>query len=184
MASSTQSARIVRSFALSIVVLAAVRADTIMIPEGSITVTSSVTSVGPLFQYDYTVADGTGLLAVLDIDITPGIGISGITAPGGPAAFATAYDSGLGLVSFLENGAVFTSTPEAGFIFDSTVAPGASSFGVTLFDGTTASGNVQAPVIVPEPSGLALCALGLAAIFFSRKSYSLLALVRSHYPSS
>jgi len=155
-----------------------------MLPEGSITVTSTVTSVGPLFQYDYTVSDGTGLLAVLDIDVTPGIVISGLTGPGGASDFATAYDPVLRLVSFLENGAVFTATPESGFIFDSSVSPSASNFGVTLFDGTTGSGNVQAPVIVPEPSALALCVLGLATVLFWRKTCSLLLSARSHFPNN
>jgi hypothetical protein len=180
--SSTRTARIVRSLVLSTLALAIARADTILVPEGAISVTSNVSSLGPLFQYNYTVADGTGQLAVLDIVVTPGIAISGLTGPGGAADFATAYDPVLGLVSFLENGAVFTATPESGFIFDSSIAPSASNFGVTLFDGTTGSGNVQAPVIVPEPSALALCALGFAAVLFRRKARLLLALYKIPLP--
>jgi hypothetical protein len=168
--SPTRTVRIARSFALSMIVLAIGRADTINPPEGTITVTSTVNPIGLLFQYNYTVSDGTGQLAVLDIAVTPGIAISGLTAPGGAAAFTTAYDSVLGLVSFIENGAVFTSTPESGFIFDSWVAPSASTFGATLFDGTTGSGHVQGPVIVPEPSSLTLCAFSLAALLFWRKT--------------
>jgi hypothetical protein len=145
-------------------------AGTINIPEGTITVTDVVTPIGPLFQYDYTVSDGTGQLAVLDIAVTPGQSITGLTGPGGPTDFETAYDSVLGLVSFLENDAVFTSTPESGFIFDSPVGPESSSFDVTLFDGTTGTGSVQAPVgSVPEPGSLGLCAIGGAALVFWRK---------------
>jgi hypothetical protein len=173
--SASRTVRIASSLALFVMTLRIGRADTISTSDGDITVTSNVTAIGALFQYNYTVSDGTGLLAVLDIDVTPGIDISGLTAPGGSSAFATAYDPILGLVSFLENNAVFTSTPESGFIFDSSVSPGASAFGVTLFDGTTGSGNVQAPVVVPEASSLALCALGLTAIVFWRKTCSLLA---------
>jgi len=124
--------------------------------------------MGALFQYDYTIADGTGQLAVLDIAVTPGIAISGLTGPGGPADFETAYDSVLGLVSFIENNSVFTAAPESGFIFDSSVAPHASTFDATLFDGTTGSASVQAPV-VPEPASLTLFALGGAALLFWRK---------------
>jgi len=173
--SATRTVRIATFFALSIIALAIGRADTITVPEGAITVTNSVSSVGPLFQYNYTVSDGTGQLAVLDIGVTPGISISGLAAPGGAAAFMTAYDPVLGLVSFLENNSVFTAAPESGFIFDSFVAPGASTFGVTLFDVTTGSGHVQAPVVAPEGSSLALFAFGLAAILFWRKTCSLLA---------
>jgi hypothetical protein len=124
-----------------------------------------------LFQYDYSIADGTGELAVLDIAVTPGISITGLAAPGGPAAFETAYDSVLGLVSFLENNSAFTSATESGFIFDSSVAPSASTFGVTLFDGTTGHGSVEAPVVVatPEPASESLYALGTAALLFWRK---------------
>jgi hypothetical protein len=73
------------------------------------------------------------------------------------------------------NNSVFTAAPESGFIFDSFVAPGASTFGVTLFDATTGSGHVQAPVVAPEASSLALCAFGLATILFWRKTCSLFA---------
>jgi hypothetical protein len=152
------------------VTLGFAHADTITVPEGTISVTDVVTPIGSLFQYDYTVSDGTGLLAVLDIAVTPGQTITGLTGPGGPTDFETAYDSVLGLVSFLENNAVFTSTPESGFIFDSSIAPENSNFGVTLFDGTTGTGAVQAPVAsVPEPGSLGLCATAVAALVFWRK---------------
>ncbi len=160
--------RILGPLAFSVIAAGLAQANTVTLTEGTITVTDVVTPIGPLFQYDYTVADGTGQLAVLDIGVTPGIPISGLTGPGGPADFEAAYDSVLGLVSFLENGAAFTASPEPGFIFDSPVAPGAGTFGVTLFDGNTGSGKVQGPV-VPEPSLLPLCALGGAALLFWRK---------------
>jgi hypothetical protein len=177
----TRTIWIARCFAFFIMTLAIGRADTITVPQGAITLTDSVSPVGELFQYNYTIADGTGLLAVLDISVTPGIAISGLAAPGGPAAFATAYDSALGLVSFIENGAVFTSAPESGFIFSSSIAPSASAFAATLFDGTTGSGHVQAPVVAPEASSLALCAFGLVAILVWRKTRSL-SPIKSHYP--
>jgi hypothetical protein len=166
--STPGTVRILRTLALSIIASGLAHAGSINLTEGTITVTDVVTSIGPLFQYDYAVSDETGQLAVLDIAVTPGIAITGLTAPGGTAAFETAYDSVLGLVSFLENGSVFPATPEDGFIFDSSVAPSASTFGVTLFDGTTGSGSVQGP-IVPEPASLTLCALGGAALLFWRK---------------
>jgi hypothetical protein len=166
--STLRTVQILRSLALLAVVSGLAQAGTITTVDGSITVTDVVTQIGPLYQYDYTVADGTGLLAVLDIGVTPGIAISGLTAPGGSSAFETAYDPVLGLVSFLENMAVFTAAPEPGFIFDSSVAPGASTFGVTLFDGTTGTGSVQGPV-VPEPASLMLCLFGGAALLFRRK---------------
>lgn len=166
--STSRPVRILRSLVLLTVVSGLGQAGTITTVDGPVTVTDVVTPIGPLYQYDYTVADGTGLLAVLDIGVTPGIAISGLTAPGGVSAFETAYDPVLGLVSFLENNAVFTAAPEPGFIFDSPVAPGASTFGVTLFDGTTGAGSVQGPV-TPEPASLMLCVLGGAALLSGRK---------------
>jgi hypothetical protein len=180
--STLRTVRIFRTLALSIIAAGMTQAGIVTVAEGTITVTDVVTPIGPLFQYDYTIADGTGELAVLDIAVTPGIAISGLTGPGGPADFETAYDSVLGLVSFIENNSVFSAAPESGFIFDSPVAPGASAFDVTLFDGTTGSGSVQGPV-VPEPSALPLCALGGAALLFWRKR--LLAsrpAIKSHHP--
>jgi hypothetical protein len=173
--STFRTVRILKTLALSLIALGTLRAGTITVPEGTITVTDVVTTIGSLFQYDYTVADGTGELAVLDIAVTPGIAISGLTAPGGSFDFTTAIDTVNGsggieeFVSFLENNGTFTSAPESGFIFDSPVAPGTSSFGITLFDGTTGTGSVQGPIVTPEPASLPLCALGVAALVFWRR---------------
>lgn len=159
-------------------------AGTITTPDGNITVTDVVTSLGGgLFQYNYTVSDGTMVfgsqgLAVLDIAVTPGVTISGLAAPGGSSAFTTTIDtvgSGSGqqeFVSFLENNGQFTAAPESGFIFDSPLAPQATTFGVTLADGTAATGSgITGPVVTPEPGSLPLCALGAAALVFWRKRF-------------
>jgi hypothetical protein len=172
--STLRTVLILRTLTLSIVVSGIAHGGTLNLTEGTITVTDVVTQAGPLFQYDYTVADGTGQLAVLDIAVQPGIIITDLSAPGGSSAFTSTTDtvgSGSGeqeFVSFLENNAIFTSTPESGFIFDSTVGPAASTFGVTLFDGTTGTGSVQGPT-APEPASLTLFVLGGAALLFWRK---------------
>jgi hypothetical protein len=166
-----RTVRILPTLALGLMAAGLAQADTVSLSEGTITVTDDVTQVGPLFQYDYTVSDTTGQLAVLDIGVSPGVAISGLTGPGGSADFQTAYDSVLGLVSFIANGSAFSTSPLSGFIFDSPTPPGASTFGVTLFDGATGGGNVEGPVgpVVPEPSSLPLCVLGGAALLFWRK---------------
>jgi hypothetical protein len=165
--------RTLRLLALAVVAAGLVQADTIVTLAGTISVTSMVTPIGSLYQYDYTVADGTGELAVLDIGVTPGITISDFAVPGGPDAFSTAYDSVLGLVSFLENNSIFADIPTSGFSFQSPVAPAPSNFFVTLFDGTTGTGSVLGPVVqtgvVPEPGSLTLCLLSGAALLFWRK---------------
>ena len=174
--STKRTVQLLRTFGFAIIALGVAQAGTITVPEGTITVTDVVTPMGPLFQYNYSIADGTGMLAVLDIAVTPGISITGLTAPGGASAFTATVDTVNGpggtqeFVSFLENNGIFTATPESGFIFDTPVAPNASTFGVTLFDGTTGSGTVLGPVLVtPEPSSLGLCASGLAALLLRRK---------------
>ena len=173
--SALRTVRILRTLALPILAVGLAKAGTISIPDGTVTVTDVVTSIGPLFQYDYTVTDETGQLAVLDIAVTPGVDISGLTAPGGSLDFTSTVDTvntptgPEEFVSFLENNGTFTNTPESGFTFDSSVPPSASTFDVTLFDGSTGSGSVQGPVVTPEPSSLALCVLGGAALLFWRK---------------
>jgi hypothetical protein len=183
--STLRTVRIIRTLALSIIALGMARAETISVPEGTIVVTDVVTPNDPtagLFQYDYTISDGTGLLAVLDIAVTPGISITNFVAPGGVNTPGSAFDavtdtvntpSGLEeFVSFIENDGVFSGTPESGFSFDSPVAPSASTFGVTLFDGTTGSGSVTGPVVAttPEPSSLSFCALaGVAVLYWRRR---------------
>jgi hypothetical protein len=167
---------VLSTLAFSVVALGIANANTITTADGNISVTAVVTSIGPLFQYDYTVADETGQLAVLDIQVSPGVDISGLSAPGGPSAFNSTIDTvntadgEEEFVSFLENNGTFTSTPESGFIFDSSIAPHDSKFDVTLFDATTGTGNVRGPLVpTPEPGTLALSALVLAAIMFWRK---------------
>ena len=173
--STLRMVRFLRTLSISIIAAGIAQGSIITTADGPITVTDVVTQVGPLFQYDYTVADGTGELAVLDIAVTPNVPISGLTAPGGSSAFTSTTDtvgSGGGeqeFVSFLENNAIFTSSPEAGFLFDSSVAPSATTFGVTLFDGTTGTGSGVTGPATPEPASLTLFALDGAVLLFWRK---------------
>jgi len=140
---------------------------------GVVTVSAVVTPGSGLFQYDYSIANGTADdLFDLDIAVTPGIAITDLSAPAG---FDTAYDSGLGLVSFLEDTASFDSTPLSGFIFDSSIAPATTTFTAQLldsdFDIIPTPGTTTGPVAAaaPEPASLTLCALCGAALLFWRK---------------
>ena len=168
--STIRTVRMFRIFALSLFAIAMAHAD-------SVDVTVDVTPVsGGLFQYDYTIADPTGDLFDLDIAVTPGTMITGLTAPGGDSptsAFNTAYDSVLGLVSFIQNLGFFTATPESGFQFDSPTGPGDTTFTANLaLDGITVqTGDTQGPVAsaTPEPSSLALCVIAGAAVVLGRK---------------
>jgi hypothetical protein len=134
---------------------------------------------GGLFQYDYTIADGTGELFDLDIPITPGTVITGLTAPGADSPtspFNSAYDSVLGLASFIQNQRMFTGTPESGFIFDSPTGPrtrfhreSATDSGIGIQTGHTTGPIAFA---TPEPSSLAMCGITGAALEFWRRESS------------
>jgi len=134
---------------------------------GPITVTSTVTPLGPLFQYNYTITNNSGDdLEVLDIAVTPGIAITGLTAAAG---FTDAYDPILGLVSFLENTSTFGPTPISGFIFDSSLAPRPTTFNGTLLDANfnivNLGGTTTGPV-APEPGYLPLLIVGVPLFLY------------------
>ena len=140
---------------------------------GPITVMPAVTQNGSMFHYDYTVANMTGLdLAVLDIAVPGGPTVFSLVAPTG---FQTAFDSGLGLVSFLEDTAVFGATPISGFAFDSSLGPGSTSFTATLLDAqfnvSTMTGSTTGPAggAVPEPGSLSLLAGGALLLWMHRR---------------
>jgi len=125
---------------------------------GTVTVSSMVTPVGDLFHYDYSIANTTPNDLFL-IDIT--VGGSTIDNLSAPAGFKSAYDPGLGLVSFLEDTGLFGPVPQSGFSFDSPNSPGPGSFDATLVDSAGAfsmiSGTTTTPT--PEPAYLPLIAL-------------------------
>ena len=121
-----------------------------MASAATITVTPTVTTVGALFKYSYSISN-TGSDDSFLIDIP----VSGpITNLKTPAGFTSAFDSGLDLVSFLENTSMFGPTPVSGFSFQSPFAPSPVLFQATLLSNTTGdlytlSGPTQSPV--PEP---------------------------------
>ncbi len=130
---------------------------------GTVTVSSTVTPVGALFQYAYSIANTTPDDAFLiDIPVSGGM-VENISTPLG---FKSAYDSGLGLVSFLEDTSTFGPTPQSGFSFDSPGRPGAGMFEATLVNGAgalyTISGTTAVPT--PEPAYLPLFALLVPAV--------------------
>ena len=177
--STLRAVRMLRTLALFIAPLSMAHASVLNTADGTITVTDVVTPIGQLFQYNYTVGDATGLLIDLDIAVSTGIPITNFAAPGGVntpgSAFTAVIDTvNTGsrtqeFVSFLENQGAFSSTPQSGFIFDSTIAPVASTFGITLGDGTTGTASGITSPVAPEPASVALCILGVSALVFWRK---------------
>lgn len=138
----------------------------------SIVVAPTVTPIAGGYEYAYTITNNTPddpFLIDIPVPADPGA-ITNLTAPPG---FAAAFDSGLGLVSFLEDTSFFTSTPQSGFFFDSPDAPGLATFQATVLSSSTAdvytiSGSTIAPV--PEPGYLSLCLLPVFAWLLFRRS--------------
>lgn len=172
--------RLLRVLALSTIATSLMWAGSITTTDGLVTVTNIVTPVGGgLFQYNYTITDGTGLLIDLDIAVSTGIPITGFAAPGGVntanSAFTAVTDTvntGQKLqeyVSFIVNQGAFSGTPQSGFIFLSPVAPMSTTFGITLADGIVGSANGLTGPVTPEPASLPLFAFGAAAFLVLRK---------------
>ena len=131
-----------------------------------VTVTPVVTTIGALFHYNYTITNGTGLdVPIIDINVARGTGI--ILNLVAPVGFLTAYDSSLGLVSFLENTALFGSAPLSGFAFDSAISSRSTTFASTFADGSVMTGATSGPV-VPEPTTLTLITAGFILLALYR----------------
>jgi hypothetical protein len=147
--------------------------------DAQIIVTPTVTLVSGLYHYNYSITNNTASdLFQLDIGVATDTAAKTqvIRNLGAPAGFVAANDSGLGIVSFLEDTGTFSSTPQNGFVFDSPIAPAGSTFTGNLAPSTTSggpittqSGNTRAPV-TPEPGSLAAFgALTASGIFAARR---------------
>ena len=137
----------------------------------SVVVAPTVTPITGGYEYAYIITNNTAddpFIIDIPVPADP-MAVFDLTAPSG---FTSAFDSGLGLVSFLENTSDFTSTPQGGFFFDSPDAPGAVMFQATVLSATTGglytiSGPTLAPV--PEPAYLSLWLLPIFACLLIRR---------------
>lgn len=133
---------------------------------------------GGLFNYDYTITN-TSMddLIALDIAVPMGLDPSTfvLTTPGAPGDFTALYDSGLGVVTFVEGNALFTpGLPISGFGIDSPLAPGDTTFtGLFPAFGAFSGPTVGPQTVVPEPGPLAVglaLASGLALVRRRRRA--------------
>jgi hypothetical protein len=146
-------------------------ATSVFATAAQITVAPTVTPIAGGYEYAYTITNNTpDDPFIIDIPVPADpTAISNLTAPAG---FTSAFDSGLGLVSFLADTNNFTSTPQSGFFFDSPDAPGSVMFQATVLSASTGdlytiSGPTTAPV--PEPASIALCLLPVVVWFLIRR---------------
>ena len=152
-----------------------------------LTVDPTVTQVGALFNYSYTVTNLTAQdfpVITLNVPGQPGA-VADLTAPTG---FQITFDPGLGtgpgLVSFLEDTQVFTATPTLPFSFSSAFGPATSQFeAVDGNTGISTFGPTMTPSApVPEASTLVPFAAGvlLLTIYGARRRSAARVAARSH----
>lgn len=142
-----------------------------------VVVTPTVTNVGALFHYNFTITNGTVFdLSLITIDVLASAdAVRNLTTPDGFTAF---FDPNFGTVDFSEvtNGFAAGSSL-SGFQFDSPVAPSDTSFQALGLDPDTGgqvafSGATLAPAAVPEPGLLPLgvsLAVAWAVVAASRR---------------
>ncbi len=131
------------------------------------------TTNGTLFNYSYSVTNAslTGQDFPVITFAAPSLA-GGLTNLSAPTGFQISFDPGVpggGLVSFLEDSQMFSSTP-AVFSFTSAFAPTLTPFQAVGFDAAgnsiTSSGTVSAPAPVPEASTLVSLAAGVLLLTF------------------
>lgn len=153
-----------------------------------VTITSTVTSSGPLFTYNYGVtnnaaADPTGLSDLAIVTFTGAVNGSSILNETAPTGFFITVgrvpgSPDDGLVSFgpiLGMSGFTPGTTVSGFSFQSLFGPGTTTFNALDAIGNTFSGPVRAalgPAVVPEPGtwlALGMGAMGIGLLAVRRK---------------
>lgn len=131
------------------------------------------TTNGTLFNYSYSVTNSsmTGQDFPVITFAAPSLA-GGLTSLLAPTGFKISFDPGVpggGLVSFLEDSQMFSSTP-AVFSFTSAFGPTVLPFQAVGFDssgnGITSSGTVLAPQPVPEASTMVSLGAGVLLLTF------------------
>jgi hypothetical protein len=161
---SRQAVRAVRSAALLLFASMIVQAS-------AVTVAPTVTAVGGMYQYAYSISyTGTDDAFLVDIPVASDPGaVMNLTTPSG---FTSQFDYVSGLVSFLENGSFFQATPTSGFSFDSYLAPESVLFNASVV-GSSGIYNVAGSTVAPTPEPAYFYLLALMApalLFFKRRN--------------
>ena len=137
------------------------------------TVIPAFTFSGGVYHFNYTVTNNsTNDLFDVSLHVPTGAGIIfNLTAPAG---YQAAYDSGLGLVDFLEDSSIFaTGTPVSGFTFDSRLQPGRNQIdGLTVdSNGNIITTSFIGTTVTPEPGTFALlgAAVSVGAVVMRRR---------------
>ena len=127
-----------------------------------------------VYHYNYTITN-TSADDLFDVSIHVQPGADQVFSLGAPVGFTVAYDSGLGLVDFVEDTSTFVNgTPISGFTYDSLLAPAISTFDANFAPVSggivTTSGFTNAAVgstgisAVPEGNGFSLLYSGIFTV--------------------
>lgn len=124
--------------------------------------TPTITSSNGVYTYDYSIMNQTSSdLALVNLYVPTGVDqIWNLMAPTG---FLGAYDTGLGIVTFLSDSSTLSSGFNGdGFSFQTNDAPGIINTSALTLTGQTFVGTASGPV--PEPGSMALMA-GAGSLF-------------------
>lgn len=137
--------------------------------QADLIVTPTVTPLGGVFRYDYTIVNDL-LEDVVLVDIIVLRMDETLTNLFAPLGFQAIYDSGLGIVTFLPApGSVdlfAVGTSLSGFGFDSAIPSAPSTFEALTLLGNFLTGPTEAPVgrPVPEPAPTLLLLVGVSSL--------------------
>lgn len=139
--------------------------------QAQVTVTPTVTQNGSLFHYNYSIINGaTDDLSIITLEGLPmqDAAVMNLMVPDG---FVGSFDSGLGLLSFLEGTQAFSvNTTFSGFGYDSLFGPVDGTFSALDINGTEFRGTTLVAAAVPEPGALSLmCGFATVAAFALRR---------------
>jgi hypothetical protein len=145
----------------------ALLAATMSLNAAGLSLSGTVTPLAGSFLYELDIAnagpDDYSLVSITDAPLGDPLIDPSLTTPAG---FLGSYDSGLGIIDFLEAAQSFAAgTVFGGFSFESLTGPAAAfaSFEALTTQGAPASGDISWEVrAVPEPSGGMLSLLAVA----------------------
>lgn len=134
-----------------------------------VTVESTVTPVGSLFNYSYSVTNFSATdLFIVNLNNLPRVAgaLTNFTAPAGFQI--STYDPGVGIESFLADSQSFTpGVVISGFSFTSAYGPGTVQFDASNFGGDTLTGTTRGPIVPPVPEASTLISVGAGVLLLT-----------------
>ena len=134
-----------------------------------VTLMSTVTNTGGLFNYSYSITNLTANdLLVINLNNLPRT-TGALTNLKAPTGFQiTPYDPGVGIESFVADSQSFTpGVTFTGFSFSSLFGPGTVQFDTEDITGSTTSGTTRGPAVAPVPEASTVVSLGAGVLLLT-----------------